>query len=75
MKLFLFGLMVALSALLPLSGCTGRLTVLKNPETGDVEKCEVSAGSEMLTGALVSGYSHGKCVDALKSAGYVEVKK
>lgn len=56
------------------SGCTGRLTVLKNPDTGDIEKCEVSAGSEMLTGALISGYSHGKCVDALQSAGYEVIK-
>ena len=67
LSLLLAGIVIAASA------CTGRMTLLRNDQTGDMQRCEVSAQSEMLTGVLVSGHTQRKCVEAWKNAGYKEI--
>ncbi len=65
---------ILLITILIISGCSGRFAIMKHPATGDIKTCEVSAGSEMLTGAFISGMTQRKCVKGWKNAGYEEVK-
>lgn len=59
--------------LIALNGCA-KMALLKNPETGDIQKCEVSTASQMLTGAFVGGLQFDKCIDEYKNAGYKLIK-
>ena len=49
--------------------CTGRLILMQN-DKGDVQKCEVTANEEMMTGAFMSGLQVDRCVEQWEALGY-----
>ena len=53
--------------------CTGKMVLMKN-NAGDVQRCEVSAQSEMLTGAWAAGREVDRCVEQWTKAGYKKVE-
>lgn len=57
-----------LSLSVALSGCASYVTVMKHPQTGDVQKCEF-AGAGLIPMALAED-QHDKCVKQLNALGY-----
>ena len=53
------------------AGCASYVTVMKHPETADVQKCE-SRGAGLIPMALAEE-QHDKCVEQLHSLGYAPV--
>lgn len=56
-----------------LGACTGRMAILKHPETGDVQKCETSAASEFQTGPWRSSINHDNCIETWNKLGYKKI--
>ena len=54
-----------------LAGCASYVTVMKHPETADVQKCE-SRGTGLIPMAVAEN-QHDKCVEQLLSLGYEPV--
>lgn len=65
-------LIVAAICGLLLSGCTGKTVLLKN-DRGDLQKCEVGAGSTYLTGVIIRDMTIDQCVSEYRKAGYAPV--
>lgn len=63
--------MIFISALL--TSCTGKMVLMKN-DKGDIEKCAVSTGSAMLTGAWAAGRDVDRCVEQWQKAGYKKIE-
>lgn len=61
-------------AIVMLSGCTGRTVLLENAK-GEIAKCEVSAGSAVLTGVIIRDMTISDCVAEYEKAGYKRVGK
>ena len=59
-------------AIAMLSGCTGQTVLLRNNK-GELAKCEVSAGSAMLTGVIIRDMTIDGCVSEYEKAGYKRV--
>ena len=57
---------------LGLVGCAGRLVVMKDPQNGNVQKCEVSAGQQMAIGLLANAQVK-NCIKTWEAAGYKRV--
>ena len=57
---------------LGLVGCAGRLVVMKDPQNGNVQKCEVSAGQQMALGVLANAQVT-NCIKSWEAAGYKRV--
>lgn len=55
-----------------LSGCTGKTVLLKDSR-GDLQKCEVSAGSTYLTGVIIRDMTIEQCIAEYRKAGYSPV--
>ncbi len=56
-----------------LISCSGKMVLMKS-DLGDVQKCEVSAQSEMLTGAWAAGREVDRCVEQWTKAGYKKIE-
>mgnify|MGYP003436132933 CR=1 FL=1 len=55
-----------------ISGCAGKVALLKNQE-GDVAKCEVSSGDTMLTGVIIRDMTINNCIEEYEKAGYKKI--
>lgn len=55
-------------AILSLGGCATYVTVMQNPETGDIQECQ-SAGAGLIPMAMASSM-HDDCVEQLTGMGY-----
>lgn len=56
------------------TACTGRLVLMQN-DKGDVQKCEVTANEEIMTGAFMSGRQVDRCVEQWEALGYKKATK
>lgn len=54
-----------------MGGCASYMTVMQNPETGDIEECE-SAGAGLIPMVMAES-QHDDCVRQLRGLGYQPV--
>lgn len=64
-----------LVVLLGMTGCAGRMALLRNPKTGEMARCEVTAGEAFMTGAINSRMTFNNCIRAYEDAGFERMRK
>lgn len=65
-------LLLSILTLVLLSACTGKTVLMRN-DLGVVQKCAVSASSEMMTGAFMASRNIDNCVEQWQKVGYKKV--